>query len=539
MREPVSASPSSSPSASSPFGGGGAFEKAGAQDALIGQVLDERYFIEAVLGEGGMGVVYRARHVVLQRPLAIKVLRPDVSKNQEVMQRFQQEAQSASAIGNEHIIDITDFGRLSNGATYFVMEFLDGRPLGQVIEKEAPLPPIRVVRIGKQISKALGAAHARDIVHRDLKPDNIFLIKRGEENDFVKVLDFGIAKVGGSGSKLTQAGQVFGTPHYMSPEQCLGRPVDARTDIYSLGVILFEMATGRLPFDADNIMGILSQHIHAPPPSPRSVEGVGQIPPSLEAVILKCLAKAPEERYTSMEELRAVLEGIEEELGGALPRSSVTTRRIPIQVAAEPPQRKNKPLLIALAGLVVLGLGAGVAVWARTGKKEPKEQVAKVGDRRVGDKAAPSSESGMVKSEAGEGGSKESEEGRKEPAGSETGEKLSEKPSEVVALVRIESIPQGALVYHEGKRLGVTPLEIPRPQAGQPLSLVLRLGGYMDEQIVVTENAPPLLRRELERLNPGPGKWSKGGGINSSEREGLLDPWEKTSGSKAGVSKSR
>ncbi|MCX7808107.1 MAG: serine/threonine protein kinase, partial [Deltaproteobacteria bacterium] len=374
MREPVPASPSSSPSASSPFGGGDSFEKAGAQDALIGQVLDERYFIEAVLGEGGMGVVYRARHVVLQRPLAIKVLRPDVSKNQEVMQRFQQEAQSASAIGNEHIIDITDFGRLSNGATYFVMEFLDGRPLGEVIEKEAPFPPIRVVRIGKQISKALGAAHARNIVHRDLKPDNIFLIKRGEENDFVKVLDFGIAKVGGSGSKLTQAGQVFGTPHYMSPEQCLGRPVDARTDIYALGVILFEMATGRPPFDADNIMGILSQHIHAPPPSPRSVEGGEQIPPSLEAVILKCLAKAPEERYASMEELRADLEGIEEELGGALPRSSVTARRIPIQVAAEPPQRKRKTFLIALAGLVVLGLGAGVAVWARSGKKEPKEQ---------------------------------------------------------------------------------------------------------------------------------------------------------------------
>jgi serine/threonine protein kinase len=191
-------------------------------DPLIGRTLDGRYRIEAVLGEGGMGLVYRARHAVLGKPLAIKVLKPEVSRDTEVLTRFQQEAQSASAIGNQHIIDISDFGTLPDQSTYFVMEFLDGVSLTGAIEAApdaggAPMDPQRVVHVAKQLCDALGAAHERSIVHRDMKPDNVFLIKRGGDKDFVKVLDFGIAKVGGSSSKLTKAGQVFGTPHYMSP----------------------------------------------------------------------------------------------------------------------------------------------------------------------------------------------------------------------------------------------------------------------------------------------------------------------------------
>src|SRR4051812_2054987 len=287
-------------------------------DPLIGRTLDGRYRIESVLGEGGMGLVYRARHAMLNKPLAIKVLKPEVSKDAEVMQRFQQEAQSASGIGNQHIIDISDFGSLPDGSTYFVMEFLDGVSLTKAIEVQHPMPADRVIRIAKQLCEALGAAHERSIVHRDLKPDNIYLVKRGNDKDFVKVLDFGIAKVGGASSKLTKAGQVFGTPHYMSPEQCAGSNVDQRTDIYALGVILYEMSAGRVPFDADNLMGILTKHMYKKPIPPHELPPPQNVPPGLEAIIMKCLEKSTEVRYQSMAEVKADLEAIE---SGLTPRA--------------------------------------------------------------------------------------------------------------------------------------------------------------------------------------------------------------------------
>src|SRR5690606_12071641 len=165
-------------------------------DPMVGTTIDGRYRIEKVLGQGGMGVVYTATHAVLGKRLAIKVLKSDVSKDQEIIQRFRQEAQSASAIGSQHIIDISDFGSLPDGSTYFVMEYLDGMELTKAIEEQRPMPADRVVHIAKQLCGARGAAHERGIVHRDMKPDNVFLIKRGANRDFVKVLDFGIAKVG-------------------------------------------------------------------------------------------------------------------------------------------------------------------------------------------------------------------------------------------------------------------------------------------------------------------------------------------------------
>ena len=281
------------------------------QDPLIGQVLDGRYRIESVLGEGGMGIVYKAVHTTLRKPLAIKVLRPEVSKNEQIVMRFKQEAQSASQIGNQHIIDISDFGELADGSTYFVMEFLGGKSLTQALEA-GKFNTDRTIYVAKQLCRALGAAHEIGIVHRDMKPDNVQLVPRGDDRDFVKVLDFGIAKVGGSTSKLTQAGQVFGTPHYMSPEQCAGTNVDQRTDIYAVGVMLYEMATGKVPFDADNLMGILTKHLYENPIPPHELPPPVDVPPALEAVILKCLAKKPELRYQSMHELLLDLEAVEQ-----------------------------------------------------------------------------------------------------------------------------------------------------------------------------------------------------------------------------------
>lgn len=283
---------------------------------LVGTVLSQRYRVLKKLGEGGMGSVYLAEHTTINKKLAIKVLSPDFSQKPDLVDRFLQEARAASMIDQENVVEITDFGTVPGGTVFFVMEYLNGEDLAATIKREGPLPWERVRPIILQICDALAAAHDAGIIHRDMKPENCYRIRRGSNPDFIKVLDFGIAKVnsdesdGSGGRNLTRTGMIFGTPEYMSPEQAKGERVDHRVDIYAVGIILYELLTGRVPFIADTFMGTLTKHMFEAPPSPASVAPGVHVPPEVEAIILKALQKERDYRFQSMGEMANAIRAV-------------------------------------------------------------------------------------------------------------------------------------------------------------------------------------------------------------------------------------
>jgi serine/threonine protein kinase len=343
---------------------------------LVGQVLADRYRLVRCIGEGGMGQVYEAQHVNINRRFAIKLLKSEIVSNPEAVARFRQEAWSASSIGHENIIQIDDFATLPNGSVYLAMEFLEGMSLAERMRTSGRLPMGQMLDIVLQTCRGLEAAHQKNIVHRDMKPENIFLVERNERLR-AKILDFGIAKVSGaeSSQNLTRTGTIFGTPFYMSPEQALGRPLDHRADIYSVGIIMYELFTGRVPFEAESFMGILTKHVTTPPSPPRQFAPDREIPEAVEHIILRAMAKELEERYATMSELLQDLEGF-------------TLGRVP-EVLASPPQTlpianrfpseqlegkseinelritKGRPRLMWLA-VAALALGGAIAaVWKK------------------------------------------------------------------------------------------------------------------------------------------------------------------------------
>ena len=325
-------------------------------DLLIGQTVGN-YLVKQRLGEGGMGAVYLAEHPTIGKKVALKVLHAEFATNTEVVERFFNEAKAVNSIAHPNIVDIVDYGVIQTGPrgsdqlVYFIMEYLSGQTLAQVIRAEAPLPPERALTIALQVADALAASHRAGIVHRDLKPDNIILGQRGREQDFVKLLDFGIAKLTSDGrtGNRTRTGIVLGTPAYMSPEQCEGSAkVDHRTDIYALGICLYEMLVGRVPFIGEGYGEILVQHLTQKPIEPSRYR---MMSPHVEQVVLKALEKRPEMRYPTMDEMiRALADpvGYVESHGGV---QGFLQRTLTPSTAPLPPARLTPSPLTPIPGM--------------------------------------------------------------------------------------------------------------------------------------------------------------------------------------------
>jgi eukaryotic-like serine/threonine-protein kinase len=278
-------------------------------DPLVGTLIAGRYRIHRLLGEGGMGQVYLAEHEAIEKKVALKVLRPEYSIKPDIVARFQQEAISASRIKHPNVLDVFDFGRLDNDCFFLAMEFLEGNDLADEIVKQRVLDPVRGLRLTLQVCRALAAAHGRGVVHRDLKPENIFLQRTADGEVIVKIVDFGIAQLRSNEEaaanepkrrRLTKTGMIFGTPEYMAPEQAGGRNADLRVDVYALGVIMYEMFTGAVPFTGDTFIGVLTRQLNDPPPHMITVAPDLKISPELQGVIMTALAKQPEQRHQSM-----------------------------------------------------------------------------------------------------------------------------------------------------------------------------------------------------------------------------------------------
>jgi serine/threonine-protein kinase len=364
-------------------------------DPLIGAFIGERFLVRRKLGEGGMGVVYEAEQTAIDRKVALKVLHPHLT-DESLYARFRNEAAAASRLGHPNTITVFDFGKTETGSLYIAMEFIEGTSLDDEIRKNGAMGWRRAARVVTQICGSLENAHDNGIVHRDLKPENVMLLKRGSEKDIVKVLDFGIAKIMEDDGKdqrqaLTKTGMVFGTPQYMSPEQIRGEKVDPRSDIYSTGVIVYQMLTGALPFNAETPMGLLTKHLMDKPPSFVQANAANQVPAELETLVMQMLAKTAAERPQTMGEVAERIDALLASTptaavavaaaagGGVVARTvpmsaadvsgaSVSARPGSSPGALAPPvaaRKKGKTGLVVgiVVGASVILLGGGAAAW--------------------------------------------------------------------------------------------------------------------------------------------------------------------------------
>lgn len=336
------------------------------KDPLLGTVLNGTYEIQEVVGNGGMGRVYRARDILMERTVAIKMLHAHLVKDPLSLDRFKQEARAASAINHPNVITVFDFGQLDTGQPYLIMDFLQGQNLSALIDEQGGLAEDRAINICVQACDALHVAHSKGVVHRDLKPSNIMIIQNRDGSDHVKIVDFGIAKLlphsGKQAQNLTQTGELFGSPLYMSPEQFLGKKLDERTDIYAMGCVMYEAITGRPPFTGEHVLETMYKHLNEIPTKFAVAKPERKITPRFEAVVARALEKDPDQRFQSMSELRnELLLCIE----GARDTRSLGARLQSIHSRLRRTSKRHLPLMkkigyglavCAVVGLLVTGL---------------------------------------------------------------------------------------------------------------------------------------------------------------------------------------
>jgi hypothetical protein len=467
------------------------------KDPLLGEVLGGRFVVLKKIGAGGMGAVYRARQEGMDRDVAVKVLLGDLAENDTVLRRFTLEALAVSRLRHPNTIQIFDYGQTPQGNPYIAMELLEGLTLHDLLRQERPLPIRRALRVMQQVAASLSEAHEKGIVHRDLKPENIFLVPVGDNPDYVKVLDFGVAKLRDANDEkgtLTQAGSIFGTPRYMSPEQCSAQQVDGRSDLYSLGVMLYEMITGVAPFQSDQPLTLLLAHVNEAPPPPGSVTDKQVIPAEVEEFVLKLLAKLPEDRIQLAAELAKICHDLAETLPTAFDQrvgsaeaenlgvrlASAHTIAFPtartMKVGAEQPttalqvpdltmqgrDHGGRRLLVPMAAIGLVGIAAlGYALVAMQ-----KPQETKVVEKQVFvDRQLPPLAADMVE-------------------------------------LTVTSVPPGAFVNRGTDNIGVTPLTVQRKKGAPAEQWQLVRDGYDSKTVDVGFETSRQVPVTLLRLAP-------------------------------------
>jgi eukaryotic-like serine/threonine-protein kinase len=459
----------------------------------VGQTIGN-YRITAKLGEGGMGVVYLAEHPVIGKKVALKAIHPELSRNTEVVSRFVIEAQSVNHIGHEHIVDIADFGNTPEGEFYFIMEFLQGEPLSERLKREGRLAPSRALSIAAQIADALQASHEHGIIHRDLKPENIFLISRGGSRDFVKVLDFGLAKLTQTEEKVshkTRTGSVMGTPYYMAPEQCEGKTeIDHRADVYSLGVLLFEMLTGKVPFGGEGYGEIIVKHITMAPPSVRSV--VPELSPVLDLILYRALAKDRAQRFQTMAELREALWD-PDGYATAAPRVGIPEDLSGVARAAAPMARSEMNL-----GRAADGSGMGAQTPSGSLPSTFRQGIGEIIDdltpKKKTSRALMFIALASLSGAAFVGVTTRREQRRAMPIAA-----LPARPTSV--RVNFNSDPDGAsIVTAEGKAMGRTPLSVEIPYSDSAVEFLFTKPGYETKTMYIVPNLPSPLFATLQAV---------------------------------------